>query len=85
MTSREEALKKLRAQIAAQREKLDPKVLKAAQRAAELAQNPKKSPDDFIPYDRQSAAEAIRLFLNTHEDSTDFEKKLLDLLKQQQH
>src|SRR5690606_41470662 len=52
MSSREEALEKLRAQIAAQREKLDPKVLKAAQRAAEIAQNPQKSPDSLIPYDR---------------------------------
>lgn len=85
MSSREEALEKLRAQIAAQREKLDPKVLKAAQRAAEIAQNPQKSPDSLIPYDRESAAEAIRLFLDTHEDSADFEKKLLALLKQQQN
>lgn len=85
MTSREDALEKLRAQIAAQREKIDPKVLKAAQRAAEIAQNPQKSTEDLVPYDRESAAEAIRLFLSTHADSADFEKKLLEQLKKQQH
>lgn len=85
MSSREEALKKLRAQIAEQRARLDPKVLRAAARAAELAQNPQKSADSMIPYDRDQAAEAIRLFLEAHEDQAAFQAKLLQLLKQQQH
>lgn len=85
MSSREEALKKLRAQIAEQRARLDPKVLRAAERAATLAQNPEKASADMVPYDRDSAAAAIRLFLEAHEDQADFQAKLLQLLKQQQH
>lgn len=85
MSSREEALKKLRAQIAAQRARLDPKVLRAAERAAALAQNPEKNADNMVPYDRDSAAEAIRLFLEAHEEQAEFQARLLQLLKQQQH
>ena len=85
MSTREEALKKLRAQIAEQRARLDPKVLRAAARAAELSQNPAKSAENMVPYDRQSAAEAVRLFLNAHDDQAEFQAKLLQLRKQQQH
>jgi putative IMPACT (imprinted ancient) family translation regulator len=85
MSTREEALKKLRAQITEQRKRLDPKVLRAAARAAELAQNPEKAAENMVPYDRQSAAEAIRLFLDAHENQTEFQAKLLRMLKQQEH
>ena len=85
MSRREEALQKLRAQIAEQRARLDPKVLRAAERAAALAQNPEKTARDMVPYDRDSAAEAIRLFLDSHDDQAAFQAKLLQLLKLRQH
>jgi len=81
MSTREEALKKLRAQIAEQRERLDPKVLRAAARAAELAQNPERMAGNMVPYDRENAAEAIRLFLDTHENQREFQTKLIALMK----
>jgi len=83
--AREAALKKLRAQIAEQRARLDPKVLRAAAHAAELARDPAKAAETMVPYDRARAAEAIRLFLDAHADQAAFQEKLLQLLKQQQN
>jgi len=85
MSTREEALKKLRAQIAEQRARLDPKVLRAAAHAAELAQNPAKAAENMVPYDRDNAAEAIRLFLDAHADQAAFQEKLLQLIRRQQN
>lgn len=81
--SREAALQELKRQIAAQRQKLDPKVLKLAAQAAALAQTaPDKRAEGLVPYDRSAAAETIRLFLQNHPDATGFEKELLALLNQ---
>jgi hypothetical protein len=87
MSSRDDALKELQRQIDAQRARLDPKVLKLAEQAARLSQ---AAPPDvespvLIPYDRDAAAEIIRLFLKNHRDAPEFEARLLALLQQLRH
>lgn len=83
--TREAALQELRQLIEAQRARLDPRVLQLAAQAAALSQKPNSGRDDMIPYDRAAAAEAIRLFLQSHPDAAAFEKELLALLHPGKH
>ena len=87
MSSRDDALKELQRQIDAQRARLDPKVLKLAEQAARLSQAamPDTESPVLIPYDRDAAAEIIRLFLKNHRDAPEFEARLLELLQQLRH
>ncbi len=87
MSSRDDALKELQRQIDAQRARLDPKVLKLAEQAARLSQAamPDVESPVLIPYDRDAAAEIIRLFLKNHRDAPEFEARLLELLQQLRH
>jgi len=87
MTSRDDALKELQRQIDAQRARLDPKVLKLAEQAARLSQAAQQTGQEspaLVPYDREAAAEVIRLFLKNHKDAPEFEARLLALIKQLQ-
>ncbi|MDP2205714.1 MAG: hypothetical protein Q8K65_05350 [Alphaproteobacteria bacterium] len=83
--TREAALSKLRQQIKEQRARLDPRVLELAAQAAALSQKPGGGKESMVPYDRVAAAEAVRLFLQSHPDADGFEKELLTLLKQETH
>lgn len=83
--SREAAIEELKKQIAAQRARLDPAVLKRAAKAAELSQKPAaERAAGLVPYDRAAAAEAVRLFLQNHPDAAHFEEELISLLRQQE-
>ncbi len=83
---REEALETLKRQIAAQRARLDPKLLKLAEQAASLSQKPAAAKNEgLVPYDRDAAAETIRLFLKDHPDAKGFEKELMSLIRRDQH
>lgn len=82
---RNAAIAALKKQIAEQRARLDPDVLKRAAQAAELSQKtPEERAAGLVPYDRAAAAEAIRLFLQNHPDAAHFEEELMSLLRQQQ-
>ncbi len=83
---REKALEMLKKQIADQRARLDPKLLKLAAQAASLSQKPASARNEgLVPYDRSAAAETIRLFLKSHPDAKGFEKELMDLIRRGQH
>jgi hypothetical protein len=87
MSSRDDALKELQRQIDAQRARLDPKVLKLAEQAARLSQTAEADTESpvLVPYDRDAAAEVIRLFLKNHRDAPEFEARLMELLRQLRH
>jgi hypothetical protein len=70
-TRRDKALAELRLRISEQRARLDPKVLKMAERAARSGNAGEK-----LPYDRESALKAVELFLQSHDDRGDFERRL---------
>jgi len=80
MGSREKAIEELKKQMARQRERIDPKLLQAAQKAATLKQEG-RAKKDMVPYDREAAAEAVARFLHSHADK-DFEQRLRALLKE---
>lgn len=83
MTRREEAIAKLKELIAEQRGRIDPKVLKEAQRAATIKQEG-RAQKDLVPYDREAAAAAVALFLRDHDGEGDFTRKLQAMLDAQQ-
>lgn len=84
--SRQKALETLKKQIAEQRARLDPKLLKLAAQAASLSQKPAGSRNEgLVPYDRDAAAETIRLFLQSHPNAKGFEKELMDLIRRGQN
>ncbi len=84
MSSRDKALEILKKQMAVQKQRLDPKLLQIAEKAASLKQEG-RAQKDMVPYDREAAARAVQLFLKNHEDRGAFEQQLLDLLRKQQH
>lgn len=74
-TRRDIALAELKKRIAEQRARLDPKLLRMAEKAALSAGAGEK-----VPYDRESAVRAVELFLTGHDDRDAFERRLRDLL-----
>lgn len=80
MTRREKALEELKKQIRAQKSRLDPRLLKMAEKAAALRHEGKEG-RDMVAYDRKSAARAVEIFLSRHGDRANFEQRLLALLK----
>ncbi len=84
MSSRDKALEILKKQMQVQKERLDPKLLQIAGKAAALKQEG-KAQKDMVPYDREAAAKAVQLFLKNHDDRADFEQRLLAMLRRDQH
>ncbi|MCC7038662.1 MAG: hypothetical protein IT560_15345 [Alphaproteobacteria bacterium] len=84
MSSRDEALEILKKQMQAQKQRLDPKLLQIAGRAAALKQEG-KAQKNMVPYDREAAAKAVQLFLKNHDDRADFEQRLLAMLRKGEH
>lgn len=84
MDKREEALQELRRLIREQRARLDPRLLELAAQAARLSQQPPENAE-FVPYDHDAAAKAIRLFLKNHDNPAAFEQQLLRLLDKTKH
>ncbi len=84
MSSRDKALEILKKQMQVQKERLDPKLLQIASKAAALKQEG-KAQKDMVPYDREAAAKAVQLFLKNHDDRDDFEQRLLAMLRRDQH
>lgn len=80
MGTRDKAIEELKKQMALQKERIDPKLLQAARKAANLKQEG-RAKKDMVPYDREAAADAVALFLHNHADK-DFEQRLRALLKQ---
>lgn len=80
MTPREKALLELKEKIREQRERIDPKVLKMAAKAAALSQEGKAG-QDMVPYDRETAAKAVELFLRGRNDRAEFEERLMALIR----
>lgn len=75
MDERERALESLKKQIKEQRARLDPRTIAQAEKIL------RGEKTDTVPYDKKSAAETIRLFLESHPDSSGFEKRLIEQLK----
>lgn len=78
--AREKALAVLKEQIRAQRARLDPKLLALAEAAAKLSQKT-VTDDDVVPYDRDAAAEAVRLFLKDHDDPEGLQAEIIARLR----
>ncbi len=84
MSSRDEALEILKKQMQVQKERLDPKLLQIAGKAAALKKEG-KAQKNMVPYDREAAAKAVQLFLKNHDDRADFEQRLLAMLRKGEH
>lgn len=80
MTPREKALLELKRLMKEQKERIDPKLLKMAEKAAALSQEGKTA-EDMVPYDRKTAAKAVEIFLRGHDDRADFEERLMALIR----
>ncbi len=80
--SREAAIAELKVQIEAQRARIDPDVLKKAEKAAAASQNPKPKAE-LVPFDRDAAALVVRLFLDRHDDPEWFKRQLQEQLKKE--
>lgn len=77
MDSREKALETIKEQIRQQRARIDPAVLKKAQKAAAGKNlNDLQKQEAAVPYDKKSAQKAIELFLLGHADKEEFARKL---------
>jgi hypothetical protein len=84
MNTRDKALELLKKQMALQKERLDPKLLETAQKAAAIRQEG-RAKENLVPYDREAAARAVQLFLQNHDAPEEFEQRLLALLKSKEH
>lgn len=76
MNSREKALEELKRRIEEQKARVDPMLLKRAERAA--MSGVKDGPT--APYDRAAAVRAIEIFLGEHRDRAGFERRLAELI-----
>lgn len=78
--ARDAALAALKRQISTQRARIDPRVLKIAERAARLHQEQEGKENELVPYDRESAAQAVSLFLHNSPHPEKTRQYLLSLL-----
>lgn len=89
MSDRKEIIAILQQQIKEQRDRLDPELLaRAGEAAAEQmkkAEAKQKEASTSVPYDRESAAKAVELFLKTHPDPESLEKLLAEIEKKIRH
>ena len=76
MTSREKALNELKRRIEEQKARVDPKLLKLAEKAALSG----AKSGETTPYDRAAAVEAVEIFLEEHKDRKGFERRLAELI-----
>lgn len=81
MDKRQKALDALKEQIREQRTKLDPKLLKIAERAIAAAMGDKNT----VPYDRKTAEAAVETFLKNHPDAKGFRSRLLEMIRKTGH
>jgi hypothetical protein len=81
--SRKKALEALKKQIAEQRARIDPEVLRRT-REAIAAQNTAPAPET-VPYDKGQAQAAVELFLKSHTDAKSFGVKLAALIRKEQN
>lgn len=93
-----DARQKLLNQITALRERVDPVVLDRAERVAKAYRqaagtkpkaqpspaNDTAPPDGLVPYDKDAAREAVRLFLENRNDGGQFRRQLAERLLRQQ-
>lgn len=84
MDKRQKALDALKEQIRQQREKLDPRLLKMAEKAIQGMLSGAGG-NGSVPYDQKTAAAAVETFLKNHPDAKRFRAKLLDLIRKTQH
>jgi len=85
MDPREKAIAELKRQMAEQRARIDPEVLKKAQKAAAQSQKPPAQRQaDMVPFDREAAARVVQKFLENHEDPEAVARQLKDMLKPEQ-
>lgn len=75
MDSRDKAIEELKKQLARARAQLGPE---GVERLQKMMRGVK---EDSIPYDREAALSALKLFLKNHKDREGLEKKLLELLR----
>jgi hypothetical protein len=75
MNDRDRALDELKRRISEQKARIDPRLLKLAESAA-LRRLPGESA--AVPFDRESSAKAVELFLRHHADPRGFERRLAE-------
>lgn len=72
------------------RERLGPELVQKAAAALKAEKNQPKTaketavPPGSVPYDKKSASQAIRTFLDNHKNAAAFEKKLIERLKNEE-
>lgn len=82
MDAREKAIAELKRQMAEQRARIDPEVLKKAQKAAAQSQKPPaQRKADMVPFDREAAARVVKKFLENHDDPEALARALKDRLR----
>lgn len=82
MDAREKAIAELKRRMAEQRARIDPEVLKKAQKAAAQTQKPPaQRKADMVPFDREAAALVVKKFLENHDDPEALARALKDRLR----
>jgi hypothetical protein len=76
MNSREKALEELKRRIEEQKARIDPRLLRQAEKAALSGA---KAPQ-AAAYDRTTAIRAIEIFLEEHGDREGFERRLAEFI-----
>ena len=76
MDSREKALEELKRRIEEQKARVDPRLLRLAEKAARAG----VQDGETRPYDRAAAVRAVEIFLEEHRDRKGFERKLAALI-----
>ena len=87
MNNRDRALEELKRRIQEQQARVDPEILRRAREAAmsQVDEAPRQGEARSVPYDRETAEEAVRLFLARHRNARDFERKLAEFIFRNRH
>lgn len=88
MDSKQKAIEELKKQRELARERLGPEGLKKLEQLAKgltQVQKAPMSPPGTVPYDKKSAMEAFRLFLENHGDPEEFERRLKEMISKASH
>ena len=88
MDSRQKAIDNLKKQIKLERERLGPEGVKELEKLAKNIIKPKQInifPDKTVPYDKEAAIKAFKLFLKNHGDPEEFERRLREMIRKSSH
>lgn len=86
MDKKQKAIEELKKQTRLARERLGPEGVKQLEKLAkDIASKKKPKSSETVPYDKAAAMQAFKLFLDMHGNPEEFQRKLLEMIKQKSH